>query len=1220
MFNPSAKNSVILSSFGGLVTEASPSDLPEGASPLNWDVDFLVGSVLTRPGLSSVYGSLGKNFVWVKSFIQPSGQIYTLALASDGTLWRENVTTSPGVLSQLSFSVEAGDSAFSTTAFSREYIALGPADIPYQYDGVNFDRVSQEGPAAPITVQNTATSNPNQAVITAYSIASNVVTITAANSFSIGTIVQLNFSSTPFPAINGAVITIATESSTQFTGTLQGSFASVSTTAVTGTAIPYTQFPISSIVQNTGGTMGTVYWSAGPDTASAGNVYTIFYSTTAEDPSIAYASTNRITPYVYLAFSGGASPTFVTGTYQITGNGRGGTNGTRFYFTVAAPTQGAAHFNSGSFGTYQLTYATVTLTTPVPGIQIGASVNIQGIATPAQWDNSWSIVYTQSSGILAINDTALSAGTATYTFTVTSGNTPVVGDLVNVLGTTNGNGIFNVINAPVASVGSGLFTVTGFNSTLSYTTAAETGTAQTSGKIFVIDPGPLFVGVSNTNSPIFGNYPGTGTGFVVYVNTSLTVPPGTRQAVVMFLTRNGFLTKPSPPVTFTSSSETSSITVASIPIGPPNVIARWIAFTEAGANGVPGAYFYVIPQPVQTIVGGQPFTYQPTVINDNVSTSATFSFTDAVLLSSLEIDITGGNQFALLELGESQWNVSYGSRMFYGLVNNKVPNFLNMSFNGGYIPILGTLPQPLGWTADPNNGGSFVQLVSSASFGQAYYALNNTGSTQTTFGMLTQSAYVDAYQVPILLPNTLYSVRVAARIPSGSTSGNLVIDLTTAIGSTYGPVLGSFTVPFSSLSTTLSVQTGTLLTSAFSTVPGNLVLRVYATNIANNADLEIDRISVFPTLTPVLNTQLSASYVNNPESFDGITGVLGAAQTNTQPLNGGFVMYDQLYLLKTASMYSTQQTPGSEPSGWSVHEVSNRVGTCGINSYDVGEEWCVTACRSGLYIFYGKQPIKVSQEIFQVWEAIHWAAASSIWVRNDIVNRRILVGVPMATPNQFLPNAPANANPTTPNVCLMLNYLGLGDVMALGDEPQLHTTMFGTLMSVDMRRKWSIWQIASPLAQFITQQDGLSQPLFFCGSGVISQLLASQLSDNGAVINGSYTTYGFVDLAKAQQYPLLGFHRKIFTYLQTLTKGSGSLIINLLSNNLIPSSPFSVTTLPLITLAANPADDYERPINIAGNRLFVQVSTNAVGAAFELSRLILCGSIATLPIRGSAAQ
>ena len=44
-----------LDTMGGLVTNCNPQDLPEGASPRCWDVDFIIGSVFTRAGLVSVY-------------------------------------------------------------------------------------------------------------------------------------------------------------------------------------------------------------------------------------------------------------------------------------------------------------------------------------------------------------------------------------------------------------------------------------------------------------------------------------------------------------------------------------------------------------------------------------------------------------------------------------------------------------------------------------------------------------------------------------------------------------------------------------------------------------------------------------------------------------------------------------------------------------------------------------------------------------------------------------------------------------------------------------------------------------------------------------------------------------------------------------------------------------------------------------------------------------
>ncbi len=44
-----------LDTMGGLITLADARDIPEGASPRAIDVDFIVGSVFTRPGLESIY-------------------------------------------------------------------------------------------------------------------------------------------------------------------------------------------------------------------------------------------------------------------------------------------------------------------------------------------------------------------------------------------------------------------------------------------------------------------------------------------------------------------------------------------------------------------------------------------------------------------------------------------------------------------------------------------------------------------------------------------------------------------------------------------------------------------------------------------------------------------------------------------------------------------------------------------------------------------------------------------------------------------------------------------------------------------------------------------------------------------------------------------------------------------------------------------------------------
>ena len=242
-------------------------------------------------------------------------------------------------------------------------------------------------------------------------------------------------------------------------------------------------------------------------------------------------------------------------------------------------------------------------------------------------------------------------------------------------------------------------------------------------------------------------------------------------------------------------------------------------------------------------------------------------------------------------------------------------------------------------------------------------------------------------------------------------------------------------------------------------------------NSRSQADVLIDRFDVIPTEIPVLTTTVFGSYAGLAEQVDAVTGTVGFASENQQPVNGAMVLYDTFYGLKAwagktpgSSLYSLQKASDLEPAQWDEPEVAQRSGgAIGPNAFDLGEQWFLGASRNGLYLFVGGQPGKITQEIYQVWDAINWTAGQTIWVKVDLDARRIYVGVPMATPNFWLPNAPVNANPTSPNVILMCDFKGLDSGEELKQYPQMHTTMFGSLNAIDMRRKWSIWQIPAPL-------------------------------------------------------------------------------------------------------------------------------------------------------------
>ena len=433
----------------------------------------------------------------------------------------------------------------------------------------------------------------------------------------------------------------------------------------------------------------------------------------------------------------------------------------------------------------------------------------------------------------------------------------------------------------------------------------------------------------------------------------------------------------------------------------------------------------------------------------------------------------GYNLFNQIEIGDPAWIVSYADRNAYGLCWNKVQNFNNLSFDGGYLPNLRLVP--LGWVINDLYGS----LAVSAKFGNSWYIQNTSGGVLPHAGSISQGAY----QAPVSLPpgtssstpiinaNTTYSVRITARIPSGNVNGVLGVSLTNMTN-----VLGSFGIPFSSMTTEFQIFTGTLLTTPLTTVPSALTLNLDAANLGVNADVEIDRIEVFPTAIPVLTTTVYFSYAGLPEQVDAVTGQVIFQSENQQPVNGATVMYDTFYGMKGwagtapgASLYSLQSSSNLEPAQWQEPEVAQKSGAIGVLAYDFGEQWIVMANRNGLFLFEGGQPGKINHEIIELWDEINWTAAKTIWVKKCRQRKTsCMVGVPLPTPNFWLPNAPVNLAPQTPNVVLMLNYQGLDSGEQIKASPQMHTTMFGSLTAIDMRRKWSVWQHPQSVCQCLS--------------------------------------------------------------------------------------------------------------------------------------------------------
>jgi len=256
--NPVGSVDCGVDTFGGWVTEMSAESLPSGLSPDNAECAFAPGSVQTRGAFNKIFatafppanlGNLVPTMTGGKSFVDPKGNIKNLFFDSNGELWVEDVTNSPGTYTPL-YASTPGSYMQSITEFGREYIAISDglhgADIPLMYDGIFLDRYTQDAPGAPPTITNLVIPGQPLAVNASASYTVTTVKLNGTNALEVDVVPVV-------PAnvlVPGTVITIAGNSLYNVTGTVlsvQRDFSGI----VSAIFITYTG---SNLGTGTGGT------------------------------------------------------------------------------------------------------------------------------------------------------------------------------------------------------------------------------------------------------------------------------------------------------------------------------------------------------------------------------------------------------------------------------------------------------------------------------------------------------------------------------------------------------------------------------------------------------------------------------------------------------------------------------------------------------------------------------------------------------------------------------------------------------------------------------------------------------------------------------------------------------------------------------------------------------------------------------------------------------
>ena len=943
--------------FGGLVTEMGPISLPDGVSPDCQDVVFVPGSVSSRPALRKVFStplpkgtaSFVGTVTYGKSYVN-ANSTYNLYLDSNGDLWYEDVGNSPGTYTQLG-SVAPGSYAKSVTAFGREYIAISDGrhgtDMAIQWDGTNLDRVTQDGPGAPPKVSSVAL--PSVAMATVAGPAPTPVTVVSMQT------TDIVHYGPPYPMGNdeysrmaitlAAPLALSPGDWVTITGTsnptiCDGNWMIAEVLSSTGFKAYYTNLYYSS---STGGTLASVGGSGGTTLVRSGNLVTC---NTAAPHGLQPGFQAQITGVSAQSIGGGIVSVVVSnednpGIGTVTTTTAHGLTPGQFVSLVGVVGGVVGGTISSAARVGGLT--TITATSP-HGLVPGSVVVIAGSGATFNTTAVILSIPSPASFTFAQNDTDTSAGaggTVTVAWPVPQTVTPYY---------------FEVVTAPSPT-------------TFQVQLNCGDGT-WTSGSVMYAWDGIFFVQsiLSATKFTYQQNGPDTSTDVVGAVTPWGQAAPGKHYCRVAFLTRQGYITRSSPPTYFTANGG-QFVSVSDIAIGPPSVVARVLEFT--GAEG--SSYFYIptTPQVSGQVVG------TATQINDNTTTSVLLDFADPTLFAGIATSIPGNNIENQLVLDGALGFGFYGSRLVAWGMRNRLQSLLNLGFEGGTLPsATGT---PAGWTLT----GSGSLVTGAHGIGKAW----QTGTTAT----LSQGMYQDAYGGPIAQPNTKYRVR-AWLAGAGSSAAFAISSASTSFSSTCTLVTG--------------VAAGGWMEGVFSLptpapIPSDLVLTV----TAGAATVTIDEISIIYDSNPYLETILYGSYVDNPEAFDGVSGKFGPSQDTHQIMDLG-VIRQTLYVLTrdpSGRLHETNDNGVTEPKGWSFGQVAANCGLVSAfaltksqaddASASGGEEWLAWASSTGARIFGGSEPWKISQEIQPNWDAIDAESKGGTWALNDPASRTLYFGV-----------------------------------------------------------------------------------------------------------------------------------------------------------------------------------------------------------------------------------
>ena len=1268
--NPVNAADCALEVFGGWVTEMDPVNLPAGVSPNCPENQFVPGSAFTRAAFKKIFDPpLAPNatITYGKSFVAPTGVIYNLYLASNGNLYLENLTIAPETATIL-FTTFPGTFCRSVTAFNREYLALSDGfhgtDAPMQFDGTNFDRVTESGPGAPPIVTSVALP-PAQMVSSGNTLTRNNNYVTAAtatpHNLKVGYQVQIS----NVPDSNATSVVQSMNSGVESTPGGDWSFNSgqyrsnfnpgtsplnafvaegmgftiPSTATILGVQV---SFGINSQSTTTGTVNEVALWYAGsiegtgktPGTAinttitrhsygSAGDLWSASLTPSiVNSPSFGFAVSCACDSIrVFLNF-----PFTVQVFYTLSGSGT---------FAEIASIVINNEVNSG--------LALVTTTEP-HGLAPNEFVSIVGVEpalvsdiTAAEWVAGTTTLTTTVThnlvpgSVIQVASVTTATGSTTFSFngtftilTVPSPNqvtylqVPITATDPDIIDATAATGNITVAwpipdNTPTPTYFEVLSCPT---PTTFYVQVTYSDGAWTTGTVGFAWEGIFYVTtVIDANDFIYYQPgPNGATTAVGTVTPFGQAAPGIHLCRQSFLTRQGNLTRPSPWVQFTANGG-QYLQLDDIAIGPPNIQSRVLEFT-----GALGSQFFYLPVPPisQGMIVGT-----ATQINDNTTTSILLDFADISLFAGLSTSKPGNNTAAQITLDGALGFASFETYLLAWGQRNVVTNLLNMDLAGGTQP---TGPEPFvptGWTSTATGGFAYTLIPSRVGTELQVNAPGVVGAPIS----FSQGAYQDKYGAPILFQNTQYSYRAWISSVLGNESLTATISSVSAGFSTSAVITALTTGP---LGAYYQVQFDQKTPTP---IPPDMLFTMSALLPVDGGSISWSQTNVIYTDTPYTDSIINTSYSENPEAFDGVTGQQGPAYDPRQIVDFA-TLSDIPYALTrdpSGRLHEISATGTTLPAGWQWNEKAANCGALSAftltksqaddNSSSGGEEWFAWASESGARIFGGNQPWKISQEIQPNWNeagstvGVNLQAAFTAWTLNDPVARTLYFGLPLGSA-------------TAPSAIYQMSYRELDTAEQIAFSPPYRVAFSGKLIATDNTRKWSPWYRTMNGAARMYRESGELTPIFFVGNGItpgvggfgnVYYLDPDFFTDDDfGQIQSYYTTCALPTREMEMQFQL-GSGLKLHQFFTAFISAIGNITITMYVNNLQNPWPLTCVRQP----GLNPNFDLEWGGGNCskGQRYFFKVQPSPITGSdtyFNVNRLVPWFKKAKTTSRGSA--